>query len=236
MFHRRQWLRGLAALPLAREIAAHAAPIARADHEPAAHTPEHPSDASGRPAFAPPLSGREIVRRRSFPDTVLTTSEGKRVKFYDDLLKDNIVVLHLMYASCNGICPTTTANLKRVQQILRAEVTRDIFIYSLTLKPEEDTPERLRDYAKMHGIRGAGWQFLTGDPEEVDQLRHRLGFADPNPVLDRDKSRHSGMLRYGNEPMAIWGTCQGSADPEWIAQEIQFAVPRQFKRHPRVND
>ena len=44
---------------------------------------------------------------------------------------------------------------------------------------------------------------------------HKLGFADSNPVIDRDKSRHSGMLRYGNEPLAIWGMCQGSAEPEW---------------------
>jgi protein SCO1/2 len=70
----------------------------------------------------------------------------------------------------------------------------------------------------------------------MDLLRRKLGFADPNPEKDKDKSRHSGTIRYGNEPMSIWGMCQGSAEPEWVAQEIGFAVPRQFKRHPRVND
>ena len=40
--------------------------------------------------------------------------------------------------------------------------------------------------------------------DEVDLLRHKLGFSDPDPLVDRDKSRHSGMLRYGNEAMAIW--------------------------------
>ena len=44
------------------------------------------------------------------------------------------------------------------------------------------------------------------------------------------------MLRYGNEPIAIWGPAKGSAEPEWIAEAIGFAIPRQFKRHPRVND
>jgi len=232
MFHRRHWLTGLAALPLARALSdatADAAPTPERSRQPAAPDP-------GRRGFPARLSGREIIRQRSFPNVVLTTSEGKRVRFYDDLLKDKIVILNLMYANCDGICPTTTANLKRVQQILRAEVAHDIFIYSLTIKPEEDTPDKLRDYAKMHGVRDPHWRFLTGDPGEVDQLRHQLGFADPNPVLDQDKAGHSGMLRYGNEPMAIWGTCQGSADPEWIAQEIGFAVPRAFKRHPRVNE
>ncbi|HEU4733372.1 MAG TPA: SCO family protein [Kofleriaceae bacterium] len=232
MFHRRHWLTGLAALPLARALSdsADASPAPGRRHEPAA-----PADL-GRRGFPASLPGREIIRQRSFPNIVLTTSEGKRVRFYDDLLRNKIVILNLMYADCNGICPTTTANLKRVQQILRAEVKHDIFIYSMTIKPEEDTPDKLREYAKMHGVRDPHWLFLTGDPGEVDMLRHRLGFADPNPVLDQDKSRHSGMLRYGNEPMAIWGTCQSSAEPEWIAQEIGFAVPRKFKRHPRVNE
>lgn len=265
MFHRRQWLAGLAALPLAGELLANADPLARTDRKPTAppparpdrspavppparpdHNPDMPPPArpDHRPATAGPASrrfaarlpGREILRRRSFPNVLLTTSEGKRVRFYDDLLKDKIVILNLMYATCDGICPTATANLKRVQNILRAEVAHDIFIYSLTINPEQDTPAKLREYARMHRVRDPNWLFLTGKPDEVDMLRHRLGFADPDPEVDRDKSKHSGMLRYGNEPMAIWGMCQGSADPAWIAREVQFAVPRKFKRHPRVND
>jgi len=192
--------------------------------------------APGKRTFAPALSGREALRRRYFPNVELTTSRGEKVKFYDDLLKDRIVILNLMYASCDGICPTTTSNLKNVRKILRQEVDHDVFIYSLTLKPEEDSPAALAEYARMHGVDDPQWLFLTGRPDEMDLLRHKLGFADPNPQVDRDKSRHSGMLRYGNEALAIWGTCQGSAEPDWIAQEIGFAIPRRFKRHPLVND
>lgn len=191
---------------------------------------------SGRRTFAPRISGRELVRQRYFPNVELITSEGRKVKFYDDLVKDKIVVLSMMYARCDGVCPTTTANLKSVRKILRAEVNHEIFIYSLTLKPEQDSPAALKEYARMHEIEDPHWLFLTGRPDEVDLLRHMIGFADPNPEIDRDKARHSGMLRYGNEPMAIWGTCQGSAEPDWIAQEIGFAIPRQYKRRPRVND
>jgi protein SCO1/2 len=106
----------------------------------------------------------------------------------------------------------------------------------MTVQPEVDTPAKLNEYAEMHRIRDPRWSFLTGKPEDMDTLRHSLGFADPNPEVDKDKSKHSGMLRYGNEPQAIWGTCQGSGEPAWIAQEIQFAVPREFKTHPLVNE
>jgi protein SCO1/2 len=121
---------------------------------------------AGPPAagpFAPPVSGREMMRRRYFPDVVLTTHEGRQVRFYEDLLKDKIVVLSLMYVNCQGACPVITANLARVQKILIEQGKRNVCLYSLTVKPEEDTPEKLKAYAKMHNV-GPGWQFLTGKP------------------------------------------------------------------------
>lgn len=216
---RRKFLPGLTLLPFAGKLLAHA------DDQPA--TPRK---------FAPRLSGREMIRQRYFPNFELITQEGKKVKFYDDLLKDKIVILQMMYADCQGVCPTITANLKRVQKLLKEEINHDIFFYSLTIKPEQDTPAKMKEYAKMHGIQDKNWLFLTGNPVEMDRLRHSIGFSDPNPEIDKDKSRHSGMIRYGNEPMSIWGTCQGSGKPEWIAQEIGFAIPRELKRHPKMNE
>lgn len=218
---RRKLFAGLATVPLGAAVAAYADEAPRA--------PMH--------KFAPRISGREMLRRRYFPDFELVTQDGKKMKFYDDVLKDKIVVLNMMYADCQGVCPTITMNLKRVQKILNEQTNHEIFIYSMTIKPEIDTPAKLKEYAKMHGIHNNKyWTFLTGKPEEMDMIRHSIGFADPEPVIDKDKSKHSGMLRYGNEPMSLWGTCQGSAEPAWIAQEIGFAIPRQFKKHPAVNE
>jgi protein SCO1 len=176
-----------------------------------------------RPAFAPPLSGREMMRKRYFPDVPLVSHEGKRVRFYSDLLEGRIVVLNSMYADCTASCPLITANLARVQKILDRN---DVFFYSLTIKPLEDTPQKLHDYAKMHDIK-RNWLFLTGKPDDLELLRVRLGWSDPNPEKDgKDKALHSGMCRYGNEPLSQWSSVQGSADPEWIATEIGFVIPR----------
>jgi protein SCO1/2 len=228
MISRREMFAGFAVVPFAAALE-----IAGGDRT---------SGTSGTAAAEPKrkfaqMTGREMLRQRYFPNTPLTTSDGRKVRFYDDLLKDKIVILNLMYARCEGICSAATANLKSVRKLLREQINHDIFIYSLTLKPEEDSPAALQEYAEMHGVdTDPHWLFLTGKPEEVDVLRHKLGFADPDPEVDRDKSRHSGMLRYGNEPQCIWGTCQGSAEADWIAQEIGFAIPRAMKRNPAVNE
>src|SRR5919106_2614817 len=91
-------------------------------------------------------SPREKLQKRYFPNFELTTHDGKKVHFYDDLIKDKIVVLNFMYVKCEGICMPITMNLKRVQRLLGDRVGRDIFMYSITLKPEEDTPARLNEY------------------------------------------------------------------------------------------
>jgi len=168
-------------------------------------------------------SSRELLAERSFPNVVLTTHEGKKVKFYDDLVKNKIVIFNFMYAKCEGVCPGITLNMARVQKLLGPRVGRDIFMYSITLKAEVDTPKIMADYARMHHA-GPGWTFLTGDPKDIELLRQKQGFTNPDPELDKDKSQHIGMIRFGNEPMQWWAGCPGLARPEFIVKEIGLVL------------
>ena len=168
------------------------------------------------------ISAREGIRERYFPNVVLTTHEGRKVRFYDDLIRDKIVTINVMYTQCqDGWCPLTTDNLVRVQKLLKGRVGRDIFMYSLTLTPEHDTPPVLKGYARAHGV-GPGWTFLTGNPQDVEMLRRKLGFSWADPVRDAKKANHTGNLRYGNEPLQLWAACPTMAKPEWIVESISF--------------
>ena len=179
-----------------------------------------------RHQFAPPDSGPEVMRKRCFPNLPLITHEGTHVRFYDDMIRGKIVLINLMYADCQSLCPLITSHLLAAQKILMQRVRQDIFFCSLTIKPREDTPAKLAEYAKMHGV-GKNWTFLTGKADDLEQLRYRLGYVDPNPEKDRkNKAAHSGMVRYGNEPLSQWSSVQGSADPAWIAEEVTYVVPR----------
>jgi len=174
----------------------------------------------------PPLTeagARERIHQRYLPNVELVTQDGKQVRFYDDLVKNKVVTFNFFYANCENICPIVTANLVKVQRLLGDRVGRDIFMYSFTLKPEEDTQEVIKDYAKMHGA-GPGWTFLTGKPADIEHLRRSLGFTYPDPKVDSDKEQHIGNVRYGNEPLMLWSACPGMAHPEWVAETISRMI------------
>src|SRR5437764_10033157 len=174
------------------------------------------------------ISPRELIQKRHLPNVELITQDGKKVHFYDDLVKDKRVVIQFMFARCKDICPVITHHLAEVQRMLDGRVGRDIFFYSVTLSPEEDTPKDLRAFARMHGA-GPGWTFLTGRPEDILLLRRSLGFFYDNPKEDADRNNHSGMILVGTEPLMRWAMCEGGATPEWIATVLRTEMDAPFR-------
>lgn len=172
---------------------------------------------------------RKQIQQQHFPDVVLVNQDGKKARFYTDLLKDKIVVLNFFYANCEGVCPGVTANLAKLYQLLGNRMGNPVFMYSITLKPEHDTPPVIKEYARSFHA-GPFWTFFTGKDEDIERIRRGIGFVDPNPVVDRDKSQHIGNIRYGNEAQMQWGSCPGLAHASWLAKEVSFVIPREPTR------
>ena len=107
--------------------------------------------------------------------------------------------------SCvDGRCPVTNGNLRRVQDLLGDRMGKDVFFYSVTLEPERDTVERLREYAEdIFDVR-PGWLFLTGERRDIDTLRRAQGFYDPDPERDTDTRLHSSSARIGSDLKQRW--------------------------------
>ena len=136
-----------------------------------------------------------------FPNVTLTTHEGKKVKFFDDLIKDKVVVINFIYTSCPDTCPLETARLTEVQAILGDRVGRDIFIYSISIDPARDTPQVLREYADRYQA-GPGWTFLTGSEDDITLLRKKLGlYVDP---VEDNPFNHNLSLIIGNQTTGRW--------------------------------
>jgi hypothetical protein len=62
-----------------------------------------------------------------FPNVELVTQDGKKVRFYDDLIKGKVVAIELMYTTCKYNCPLETARLVQVQKLLGDRMGKDVF-------------------------------------------------------------------------------------------------------------
>jgi protein SCO1/2 len=146
------------------------------------------------------------------------------VRFYDDLLKDKMVAIDLIYTHCVDSCPLETARLAQVQQLLGDRVGKDIFFYSISIDPKRDTPEVLKAYAaKYHA--GPGWLFLTGKNADIELISKKLGlYSDPD-VGNRDG--HTTQLLLGNVPAGQWMPNSATDNPRFLAMMIgNFIGPR----------
>jgi len=199
--NRREWMRLAVLLPLA----AAAIPVAQFAVE------------RRRKVNPRPVRG---FHDEYFPNLVLRTQDGERVRLYDDLLKGKTVLINFFYANCrDGLCPVTTENLVKLQALLGERCGRDVFMYSFTLAPEQDSPARLRHYREMHRV-GPGWTFLTGSPDDLELCRVRFGFVDPDPVLDRTRTQHTNVVLLGNEPHERWMASPALTEPRFLLDQL----------------
>ncbi|HEY6305757.1 MAG TPA: SCO family protein [Candidatus Angelobacter sp.] len=151
-----------------------------------------------------------------FPNIELITQDGKKVHFYDDLIKGKIVAIDFIYTTCQYACPLETARMAQVQKKLGDRVGGDIFFYSISIDPERDTPEVLKAYMEKFHV-GPGWTFLTGKKADIDFLQRKIGvYSDPSINADG----HLPHLLIGNEATNTWIRANALDSPSFQARMI----------------
>jgi protein SCO1 len=109
------------------------------------------------------------------PDFALTSQDGAEVTL--ESLRGKVVAVTFIYTWCPDVCPMLTDKMARVQDELGPDFGTKVAFVSITVDPERDTPEVLKEYAKAFDANFAGWSFLTGDPAAVREVAHRYGVA-----------------------------------------------------------
>lgn len=163
-----------------------------------------------------------------FPSVVVHTHEGRRALFYDDLLRGKTVMINCMSVKNEARVPVTR-NLAKVQRLLGDKLGCDLFIYSITVDPEHDTPRVLKAFAEEHQAR-SGWTFLTGEPAVIELLRSRLFVSESSHDQHRTgpiEDCSLALIRYGNEAVGLWGSVPAKTDPKSIAMRLSWIASGQ---------
>jgi protein SCO1 len=162
-----------------------------------------------------------------FPDAPVVTQDGKTLHFYDDLIKDKIVVVNFIYTSCSRLCPIETARLAEVKDRLGDAVGRSIFFVSMTVDPEHDTPDILKAFADAFDAKAPGWQFVTGRPEDIDAINAKFGDRSAESSL----SSHRNEILIGNDATGDWERDTSFSDINQLVMTIRLMDPN-FRNKP----
>jgi len=161
------------------------------------------------------------ARHGWLPNVPLTAHTGETFHFYDDLVRDRIILLNFFVVNCTeGRCPTSNANLRKVQDMFGDRMGKDVFFYSVTLQPERDTVPVLKEYAEDVFEVKPGWLFLTGKPSDIEHLRQAQGFVDPDPERDRDVTLHSSAGRLIDDNNNRWAMVNLTTSPRNVYSVI----------------
>ncbi len=185
-----------------------------------------------------PPKRTDLVRAEHLPNVELMTHEGRVVRFYEDLVKGQVVAINFMFTNCGDTCPLITEYLAAAQKALGEPLSRKITLLSITLQPEYDTAERLREYRQVRGV-GQKWIFLTGRRDDIEFLRRSLGVYDLDPAIDTDPSQHAGIVILGNEPQGRWKAISALSHSIRIRQAMERTIlpPSQWPTgEPVVNE
>jgi len=150
----------------------------------------------------------------------------------DDML-GKVWVADFVFTSCADACPRLQNKMKRIQdRLLPPEQGGSIALLSISVDPERDTPEKLRDYAQAFGARKAMWVYLTGPQKEVERTVVQ-GFHTAMaklPVPGRDPHLEAFDIMHGERFVLVdaKGRIRGfydADDPDAILRDARLLTP-----------
>jgi len=182
-------------------------PVAFANETPMTHAHHH----------VIPDTKRSLVDY-AVPNVRLVRDDGVAVQLGDELNDGRPVVLSFIYTTCTTVCPVTSQALSELQSKL-GSARDNVHLVSISIDPEHDTPERLRDYAKRFGA-GPEWQHYTGTQAASRTAQQAFG------VYRGDKMDHSPATLIRALPGAQWVRLDGFATPDQLMAELSFCISK----------
>jgi len=150
------------------------------------------------------------------PPVSLLRQDGTLVSLPDELNDGRAVVLNFIFTTCTAICPVTSKVFSQLQSKL-GSYRNKVHLVSISIDPEHDTPEVLREYAKKFGA-GEGWQFYTGT--QAASIAAQRAFN----VYRGDKMDHAPVTLLRLSPDKPWIRIDGFATADDLLHEFDAMV------------
>jgi len=173
-----------------------------------------PGFALGEQTATDDAAGEEKARSY-FTDLEVIDQNGKRLRFYSDVLKDRVLLINFIFTSCMDACPLMTQRLIQTRELLVDAVKDDIWFVSISIDPERDTPEAMKAFAEKQGADETRWMWLTGTKQNLEFIVKRLGqYTD-------EIEAHSTLMLAANTRTRHWTRVMPMVPPAGIAEQMR---------------
>lgn len=132
------------------------------------------------------------------------------MRFYTDILKDKVVLINFFFTNCVAACPLQSKVLADLQLQLGDQLVKDIFLVSISVDPERDTPVAMKEYAEKFDAQ-KGWIFLSDKKDRVNWVIYKLG------QYIEEVDAHSTAYILGNAKTDHWKKARPDATAETLA-------------------
>ena len=103
------------------------------------------------------------------PKFELTNQDN--IKVSNETYKGKVYVLEFFFTTCPSICPKMNLSMLEIEKTFFGNP--NFGIVSITIDPSHDTPQVLKDHAKLLGVKSSNWNFLTGDKATIMDLSNK---------------------------------------------------------------
>lgn len=123
------------------------------------------------------------------PDFELTDQNNKKIT--NKAMLGKVYLVEFFYSRCPTICPVMNSNMRAIEDKVN---NPDFGIVSISIDPDNDTPEILNQHAKSVGAKSPDWHFLTGDRTYIGNLADQFNIYVGDEEDEGESLNHSGMI------------------------------------------
>ncbi len=172
-----------------------------------------------------PLPGQSLYNLK----VELTDQYGKTLSL--GAFRGQAVLMAMFYSSCTSICPMLIAQLQRVEALLPEAQRANTPLLLVSLDPEHDTPARLLELEKRHGVDGKRWHFTRANDADVRKIAALLGVR--YRKLPEGGIAHSAVIAVLDRDGVLVTRIEGTGgDPKTISAAVLSATAKQAAPKP----
>ena len=97
-----------------------------------------------------------------------TTQDNEQIELKD--LQGKVVVMVMIYTECKAACPRLVADMRNIERRVDKEDLKNVQFIMVSIDPETDTPEKLKEFSKENVMEDDHWMFLRGTPEDTREF------------------------------------------------------------------